>query len=629
MKLTDSFIVIEKYIGNQLLEIPISFYFMVNNRYLVFMLNALSMLRDTKKILIRKKELIIVRILQTFINIICFLIIFDIIRNFKTDIEKIRESILEERLLVHRKKEPLEDILDDMSIGSEDEDEDADDALEWNQERIELMKVSGKTVKTEDAPVIHRFYEKMTYLVKAEQFPEHCPLELYLLDEDLWRIDGVEKIKYLFAVLHNLQENKKERIEQLVEDLEYKLETKEDLEAAFRADAIRDVRVVGMTITGASINNRLLNMINPEIVLVEEAAEVLECQLITTLGSNLKHLIMIGDHKQLPPQVSNYKLKVKYKLDVSMMQRLIQNRVPFVQLQYQNRMRPDLADLLRDIYPDLKSNLSRVNSIQIPSFLSHSAIFWSHSEKESSERSKTNIEEVHRALSLAMLFVAFGYSPSDITILCTYLGQTSLMKKEARNIQVKYPDTLKENAFVISTVDNYQGDENQIVIVSLVRGNPSGTVGFLKDMERRCVAQSRAKACVVYIGNQSTVKNANCWRILMSQIPVESELKVACPKHPSSVHFLSNTQEVQGLASHPSSICPIKCSVKFTCAFGHPCSRKCQPVHDHKTCRTKIPFVHTVCRHRGVKECFKDPTQELCMEIVDFVFPKCGHPETR
>ena len=52
--------------------------------------------------------------------------------------------------------------------------------------------------------------------------------------------------------------------------------------------------------------SRLLKLVNPEIVVVEEAAEVLESQLIVTLGSNVKHLIMIGDHKQLPPQAIRY-----------------------------------------------------------------------------------------------------------------------------------------------------------------------------------------------------------------------------------------------------------------------------------------------------------------------------------
>ena len=59
-----------------------------------------------------------------------------------------------------------------------------------------------------------------------------------------------------------------------------------------------------MTITGASINNALMNMLAPEVVLVEEAAEILEPQLLVALTPSIKHLIQIGDHHQLPPQVT-------------------------------------------------------------------------------------------------------------------------------------------------------------------------------------------------------------------------------------------------------------------------------------------------------------------------------------
>ena len=313
-----------------------------------------------------------------------------------------------------------------------------------------------------------------------------------------------------------------------------------------------------------------------------------------------------------------------------MMQRLVQNRVPFAQLQFQNRMRPDLAELLKDIYPDLQNNLTRVGSIQIPCILTQSAMFWTHTAPEKTEQSKTNVEEISRALSVAALLAAFGISPSKITILSTYLGQSTLMKRELKVYQKRFPQLFGEEELTISTVDNYQGDENEVIIVSLVRSNDNASVGFLKDMERRCVAQSRAKACVIYIGNKATIESANCWRTLMEKMKVDSALKVACPKHPNlSSHLLSSVKAVEALAINPSSLCSVKCSTKFTCTEDHPCPLMCQPEHEHKDCRTKVAFEYPACGHPGVKECFKAAEKERCIKIIEFKFSKCGHPDTR
>lgn len=83
-------------------------------------------------------------------------------------------------------------------------------------------------------------------------------------------------------------------------------------------------------------------------MIVEEAAEIIEGQLVSILPKSLKHLVMIGDHYQLKPRVNCYKL-LKKNLDCSMFERLINNKFPFVQLKQQCRMRDDIVDLLREI----------------------------------------------------------------------------------------------------------------------------------------------------------------------------------------------------------------------------------------------------------------------------------------
>ena len=89
---------------------------------------------------------------------------------------------------------------------------------------------------------------------------------------------------------------------------------------------------------------------NFEIVIVEEAAEILESHIATILTQNTRHLIMIGDHQQLRPNPYNYEISSKYKFDISMFERLINNNVPKVGLEFQRRMRPEFADFIRLIY---------------------------------------------------------------------------------------------------------------------------------------------------------------------------------------------------------------------------------------------------------------------------------------
>ena len=89
---------------------------------------------------------------------------------------------------------------------------------------------------------------------------------------------------------------------------------------------------------------------------MEEAAEIIEGQLLSVLPPTIQHLVMLGDQKQLKPRV-NYQL-IKMNLDCSMFERLINNNLDFEQLGKQCRMRDEIANLLRslNIYTDLKTN---------------------------------------------------------------------------------------------------------------------------------------------------------------------------------------------------------------------------------------------------------------------------------
>ncbi|XP_069762565.1 NFX1-type zinc finger-containing protein 1-like isoform X2 [Narcine bancroftii] len=122
---------------------------------------------------------------------------------------------------------------------------------------------------------------------------------------------------------------------------------------------LRQSKVIGMTTTGAAKYRNLLHDIKPRIVIVEEAAEILEAHIITSLTSACQHLILIGDHQQLHPSATVYELARNFNLEVSLFERLVIMEMPFVRLDYQHRMRPEIAKLITPhIYDKLENTVS-------------------------------------------------------------------------------------------------------------------------------------------------------------------------------------------------------------------------------------------------------------------------------
>ncbi|XP_030831935.1 NFX1-type zinc finger-containing protein 1-like [Strongylocentrotus purpuratus] len=90
-------------------------------------------------------------------------------------------------------------------------------------------------------------------------------------------------------------------------------------------EILKNASVVGMTTTGAAKFHMLLQRIQPRIMVVEEAAEVLEAHIVTALTESCQHLILIGDHQQLRPSPTVFKLATQYNLDISLFERMINN----------------------------------------------------------------------------------------------------------------------------------------------------------------------------------------------------------------------------------------------------------------------------------------------------------------
>ncbi|KAG0349212.1 hypothetical protein BG004_000867 [Podila humilis] len=251
---------------------------------------------------------------------------------------------------------------------------------------------------------------------------------------------------------------------------------------------LKTARIVGMTTTAASKYHDLLSLLRPRILLCEEASETMEAHLLAALTPTVQHFILIGDHEQLRPSVSVDDLKDK-NIDISMFERLVLNHFPFSVLKCQRRMRPEIRQLVRPIYKELYDHESVRRYEDVRGFV-HNLWFLTHDEQESLEgnNSFVNTHEANMIARLSVYILQQGYDPSEITILTMYSGQRSLIMDKLR----KAPhDAARE--IRVSTVDGFQGEENEVILLSLVRSNSNGSIGFLKTSNRVCVGLSRAK----------------------------------------------------------------------------------------------------------------------------------------
>eukprot|EP01032_Pedospumella_encystans_P023366 gene23366-26450_t len=297
-------------------------------------------------------------------------------------------------------------------------------------------------------------------------------------------------------------------------DYDAKVEALQLLKTEPKVPAAAAAKVLGCTITSAAKNRDLIAQIRPNIVVVEEAGEILEASLLTCLGPSVKHLIMVGDHKQLRPKLECYELRKEsgkgIDFDISLFERLAtRSSFPIVTLNEQRRMRPEVCDLIRlTTYPFLKDHASVTQRDDIRG-VSSNVIFINHDHLEGADTenavlgnsSKINLHEVGMVREIVRYFVLQGYQPSDIVILTPYLGQLVLIQAELKKIKLEVDindldrqdlqsadidigsaadsasqekSGAKENtpqtkvSVRVATVDNFQGEEAKIIIASLV-----------------------------------------------------------------------------------------------------------------------------------------------------------------
>ena len=279
-------------------------------------------------------------------------------------------------------------------------------------------------------------------------------------------------------------------------------------------------RIVAMTTTHAAMNRQQIADagLRYSSLIMEEAAQITELESCIPLvlqrplhsrkgGINpLKRVILVGDHLQNSPVVQNRALAHYANLDQSLFLRLVRLGVPTITLNAQGRCRPSLARLFSWRYKDLvdlphliqKPEFARANAglrfdyqfIDIPDYQGQG-------EHSPSPHFIQNLGEAEYAAALFQYMRLLGYPAKKISILTTYAGQCSLIRDVLGH-------RCKGNRLFgmprhVSTVDRYQGEQNDYIILSMVR---TRALGYLRDIRRLTVALSRARLGLYILGRK-------------------------------------------------------------------------------------------------------------------------------
>ena len=469
--------------------------------------------------------------------------------------------------------------------------------------------------------------EILELLKRNETKPATEKLEATIFGDDLLCLSVHERWCLYLLWLTRLREDLRNKIRDWQRRHLELSDEYEELRNIVDLDILRDSRVVGMTTTWAAQNHKLVRQLRPRVVIIEEAAELFEAHIISCLTKYCQHLILIGDHQQLRPNPSVYKLSKEYSLDVSLLERMIEAGVPYNRLSVQHRMRPEISKIFRHIYDGLEDHTS-VTEYENIKGVTKNLFFIDHDVRESvhdNVHSKVNQHEAELLVELCLYLLRQGYKSTQITILTTYTGQMFVVRDLVKEKKDEFPESPR-----VSSVDNFQGEENDIILLSLVRNNEEENIGFLKTKNRVCVALSRARKGLYIIGNRKMLTNQSpLWKDVLADLDengcIGKSLPLVCSNHQTE-NLVSSAADFRKVV--PNGGCLERCQHRLEC--GHACPQMCHP-NGHDNFRCEKPCTRNVSGcdipgHKCTQVCW-----QMCDSICEYPVDKvlnCGHTKT-
>ena len=400
-------------------------------------------------------------------------------------------------------------------------------AVDWISEKlvdrgINVLRIGNPT----------RVNDKMlgfTYERRFESHPDY---------PQLWAIR---------KAIRELRKNRKKGSENYHQKMDRLKSRAAEIELRINAELFGEARVIACTLVGSA--HHLLEGMKFGTLFIDEAAQALEAACWIPM-KRASRVILAGDHCQLPPTVKSI-AALRAGLGKTLMERIAENKPEVVTLlKIQYRMNDEIMRFSSDWFyggkvesaPQIKyrsvldydhpitwidtgeeSEERRVKSEEFNSSSDdasegseeqeNSSIFTHHSSLYKEQFVGESFGRINKAeaeltlLTLAEYFTKIGkqrvLSESiDVGIISPYRAQVQYLKKLIKKYEFFKP---YRRLISVNTVDGFQGQERDVILISLVRSNDEGQIGFLKDLRRMNVAMTRARMKLIILGNKDTM----------------------------------------------------------------------------------------------------------------------------
>ena len=369
-------------------------------------------------------------------------------------------------------------------------------AVDWISEKlvdrgVNVLRIGNPT----------RVNDKMLSFTYERRFEAHPDYEL------LWSIR---------KAIRELRAHRKRGDDKYHQKLERLKERATELEIRINAQLFGEARVIASTLVGSS--SRLLEGQKFGTLFIDEAAQALEAACWIPIR-RVSRVILAGDHCQLPPTVKSI-AALKGGLGKTLMERIVENKpetVTLLKMQY--RMNEEIMRFSSDWFygnqvesaPEVKYR--SILDLDIPmSWIDTSS--WSESSTLFKEQfvgeSFGRINKAEAELTLLVLenyFSKIGKQRIlderlDVGIISPYRAQVQYLRRLLKKREFFKP---YRSLISVNTVDGFQGQERDIILISLVRANDEGQIGFLRDLRRMNVAITRARMKLIILGDASTM----------------------------------------------------------------------------------------------------------------------------
>lgn len=377
-------------------------------------------------------------------------------------------------------------------------------AVDWISEKlvdrgVPVLRIGNPT----------RVNDKMLSFTYERQFEGHADYE------QLWSIR---------KAMRELRAHRKRGDHSFHQKIERLKSRATELEMGINQQLFGEARVIACTLVGSA--NRLLEDMKFGTLFIDEAAQALEAACWIPIRRATR-VVFAGDHCQLPPTVKSYEA-LKEGLGVTLMERIVKQKPEVVTLlTMQYRMNEEIMRFSSDWFyggkvqsaPEVKDR--SVLDFDIPMLWIDTADM--NCREEFVGESYGRINKTEAQLTLAALQLYFDKIGKervlseriDVGIISPYRAQVQHLRQ-----MIKQEPYFKPYRSLISvnTVDGFQGQERDVILISLVRSNDEGQIGFLRDLRRMNVAITRARMKLIILGDAPTMSKHPFYKKLYEYI---------------------------------------------------------------------------------------------------------------